>query len=122
MLPDALTSKLANPGKVKIAPKMPGEKRILSADIALMSSKKGHANDASAIFINQMLPNKAGRYSSNIIYCDAAEGLHTEDQALMIRRLYEEYDCDYIVVDTVGETTPAHIVICGAIAREKREG
>ena len=101
MLPDKLASKLGNNQKVRIAPKQNGEKRILSADIALMSSKKNN-NDASAIFINQLLPSKVGRYSSNIIYCDASEGLHTEDQALMIRRLYEEYQCDYIVLDCSG--------------------
>jgi hypothetical protein len=66
-----------------------------------MSSKKNN-NDASAIFINQMLPTKSGRYINNIMYCDAAEGLHTEDQALMIRRLYDEFSCDYIVIDTIG--------------------
>lgn len=101
MLPDKLASKLGNTPKLRIQPKQNGEVRILSADIALMSSKK-HNNDASAIFINQLLPTKVGRYPSNIVYCDAAEGLHTEDQALMIRRLYEEYQCDYIVLDCVG--------------------
>ena len=101
MLPDKLAAKLNNSPKVRIPPKQNGEKRILSADIALMSSKK-HNNDASAIFINQLLPTKAGRYSSNIVYCDGAEGLHTEDQALMIRRLYEEFQCDYIALDCVG--------------------
>lgn len=101
MLPDKLASKLQNSQKLRIPPKQNGEKRILSADIALMSSKK-HDNDASAIFINQLLPAKSGRYSSNIVYCDSAEGMHTEDQALMIRRLYEEFRCDYIVLDCAG--------------------
>lgn len=101
MLPDKLASKLGNSQKLKIVPKLNGEIRILSADIALMSSKKNN-NDASAIFINQLLPTRVGRYSSNIVYCDSAEGLHTEDQALMIRRLYDEYQCDYIVMDTQG--------------------
>lgn len=101
MLPDKLAAKLSANVKIRIPPKLNGEKRVLSADIALMSSKK-HNNDASAIFINQMLPTKAGRYTSNIVYCDSAEGLHTEDQALMIRRLYEEFQCDYIVLDCAG--------------------
>ena len=101
MLPDKFAAKLSNNTKIRIQPKQNGELRILSADIALMSSKK-HNNDASAIFINQLLPTKAGRYSSNIVYCDSAEGLHTEDQALMIRRLYEEFQCDYIVLDCTG--------------------
>jgi hypothetical protein len=101
MLPDKLASRLHNAAQIRIPPKQHGEKRLLSADIALMSSKK-HDNDASALFVNQMIPNRYGRYSSNIVYSDSAEGMHTEDQALMIRRLYEEYDCDYIVLDTVG--------------------
>lgn len=101
MLPDKLSNKLGGSSKVKIPPKSNGEKRILSADIALMSSKKNR-NDASAIFINQMLPTKAGRYTSNIVYCESYEGLHTEDQALAIRKLYDEFDCDYIALDCTG--------------------
>lgn len=101
MLPDSMAAKLGNSQKVKIPPKVNGEKRILSADIALMSSKK-HNNDASAIFINQMLPTKSGRYTSNIVYGDCFEGMHTEDQALVIRKLYDEFSCDYIVLDCTG--------------------
>lgn len=102
MLPDNVAALLPEGQKYfRIPPKQNGEKRILSADIALMSSKK-HNNDASAIFVNQLIPSKSGRYTSNVIYCDSSEGLHTEDQALIIRKLYEEFSCDYIVLDTVG--------------------
>lgn len=101
MLPDEIAAKVGNSQKVRIQPKQSGEKRILSADIALMSSKK-HNNDASSIFINQLMPTKAGRYTSNLIYCDAMEGMHTEDQALTIRKLFDEFQCDYIVLDTNG--------------------
>lgn len=101
MLPENLAALLGNHAKVKIPPKQPGEKRILSADIALMASTK-HNNDATAIFINQMLPSRQGRYTSNIVYGVTNEGLHTADQALIIRKLYEEYDCDYIVLDCSG--------------------
>ena len=98
--PDRMSTKLSGT-QTKIPPRQNGEIRILSADIALMSSKK-HNNDATAIFINQLMPTKAGRYTSNIIYCDATEGMHTDDQALMIRKLYDEFMCDYIVLDTNG--------------------
>lgn len=101
MLPDKTAALLGGDRRIKIQPKQNGEKRILSADIALMSSHK-HNNDASAVFINQMLPTKAGRYTSNIIYGDTFEGMHTEDQALVIRKLYEEFQCDYIVLDCTG--------------------
>lgn len=101
MLPEKLANKLGNSNQVKIPQKAHGEVRILSADIALMSSKK-HNNDATAIFINQMTTTKIGRYVSNIVYADTYEGLRTNEQALIIRKLYEEYDCDYIVLDTNG--------------------
>ena len=101
MLPDKLAAKVNNSQNVKIQPKQNGEVRILSADIALMSSRKNN-NDATAIFLNQLLPTKAGRYTSNIVYADACEGLRTDDQALLIRKLFDEYNCDYLVLDTSG--------------------
>lgn len=101
MLPNALASKLGNSQYVTIPKKQNGEIRLLSADIALMSSRKNN-NDATAIFINCMVPTKAGRYVSNIVYPEVAEGLRTDDQALSIRKLFDEYECDYIVLDTNG--------------------
>lgn len=101
MLPDKIVAKLNNNQLLKIPHKVNGEKRTLSADIALMSSKR-NKNDATAIFINQMMPTKVGRYANNIIYTESNEGLHTEEQALVIRKLFDEYQCDYIVLDTNG--------------------
>ena len=101
ILPDSLSSKIKDSVNIRIPPKVNGEIRILSADIALMSSSK-HKNDATAVWVNQMLPTKAGRYSNNIVYGNAYEGLRTEDQALIIRKLFDEYGCDYLVLDTNG--------------------
>lgn len=113
MLPYKLAVKLGNSPSVRIVPKQNGEIRILSADIALMSSKK-NKNDASAIFINQLMPTKAGRHTNNIIYADSNEGLRTEEQALVIRRMFDEYECDYIVLDTNG----IGLGVYDALARE----
>lgn len=118
MLPGRFAEKLGNSPKVKIMPKQNGEKRILSADIALMSSKKNN-NDATAVFINQLLPTKAGRYSNNIVYCDAFEGLHTESQALVIRKLFDEFDCDYIVLDCAGIPMPSRVATYGQTSRNE---
>lgn len=101
MVPNEIANKLNNAQQIKIVPKQNGEVRIMSADIALMSSKK-HNNDATAIFVNQMMPTKAGRYVSNIIYTDSNEGLTTDEQALIIRKMVDEYSCDYLVLDTQG--------------------
>lgn len=101
MLPDEMAAMLGNSQNVRIPPKLNGEIRVLSADIALMTSRKNN-NDATAVFVNQLMPTKAGRYISNIVYTDVCEGLRTDDQALMIRKLFDEYQCDYIVLDTNG--------------------
>lgn len=119
MLPDRLACKVGST-QVRIQQKQPGEIRILSADIALMSSKK-HDNDATAIFVNQMMPTKAGRYTSNIVYTESMEGLHTEDQALVIRKLFDEFGCDYIVLDAQGKPLPAYTVMYRAKRERKRE-
>ena len=101
MLPERLASKVNHNVAVRIPAKKTGEKRILSADIALMATSR-HQNDATAIFLNQLTPTKAGRYTSNIVYTESLEGMHTEDQALVIRRLFDEFDCDYLVIDAQG--------------------
>lgn len=98
MLPVSLSAKLKSNNNIRIQPKLPGEKRLLSADIALMASTR-HNNDATAIHITRLIPTKAGRYTVNLVYTEPNEGMRTEEQALNIRKLYEEYDCDYIVLD-----------------------
>lgn len=101
MYPIEQASKLGNNPLVRIQPKQAGEVRILSADIALMASTK-HNNDATAIFINSMVMTKAGKYVSNIVYTVNYEGLRTDVQALIIRKLFDEFECDYIVLDCGG--------------------
>lgn len=100
-LPDRVAAKVGSSQYVRIPQKQNGEIRILSADIALMSSRKND-NDATAIFINQLNRTKNGRYVSNFVYTSSSEGLRTDDQALEIRRLFSEYQCDYIALDANG--------------------
>ncbi len=102
MLPSyALPGKLAAKD-MGIVNKQVDEIRIISVDVALMSSTKKSENDATAIFVNRMTPNTHGRYYSNIVYTESHEGETTQRQALRIRRLYEEYSADYIVIDGKG--------------------
>ena len=120
MLPGRLSGKVKDNTNVRIPPKVNGEIRILSADIALMASTK-HKNDATAIWINQMLMTKSGKFSNNIVYGDAAEGLRTDAQALMIRKLFDEYDCNYIVLDTNGKLMPILVAMPKLKRERKRE-
>ena len=86
---------------IKYPEKTTGEIRMVTADIAVMGSKRNR-NDATAIFILQLLPTKDGQYIRNVLYSENFEGGHTEEQALKIRRLFEDMECDYIVIDTNG--------------------
>jgi len=87
--------------KFTLPEKQKGEIRIMSADIALMSSSK-NKNDATSLYINQMLPTASGKFTYNIIYPENNEGMRTDAQALNIRKLFEEFDCDYLALDCKG--------------------
>lgn len=78
-----------------------GERRILSVDVALMASKK-HNNDASAIIINSAIPTSDGSYVANIVWMENHEGLNADELALIVRRLYKEYKCTDLCIDTLG--------------------
>lgn len=78
-----------------------GERRILSADIALMSSTK-HKNDASSLIINSAIPMTEDEYLSNIVYIRNYEGLTTDEMALEIMRTYYGFNCTDLVVDLNG--------------------
>lgn len=102
-----------HPDKIlRIPPKRDGEKRIISADLALMSSSK-NKNDATSIFINQMIPSPSGRYIYNISYAENNEGMRADDQALNIRRLYDDFECDYIAIDSNGLGLPIVDLLMG---------
>jgi hypothetical protein len=84
----------------KFTEKEEGEIRIVSCDISGMSSAKNN-NDASVFTILRLIPSKNKiSYDKYVCYMESMEGGHSQTQALKIRRLYDEFDCDYIVLDT----------------------
>lgn len=92
--------------RIRIPKKEPKERRILSADLALMGSTKENDNDAASIFLNSMKLVNATKYKSNIVYTENTEGIRADDLALMIRRRADEYDVDYLVIDAKGLGLP----------------
>ena len=80
----------------KYKPKKNGEIRVLSCDIAGMS---GNENDASAYAILQLIPTSRG-YERRLPYMESMVGGHTTTQAIRIRQLFDDFDCDYLVLDT----------------------
>ena len=76
--------------------KKSGEIRLVSCDIAGMAGKE---NDASVYTIIRLMPTTKG-YDRHISYMESMVGGHTVTQAIRIRQLYEDFDCDYVVLDT----------------------
>jgi hypothetical protein len=97
--------------KMKIPELAHNERRIMSVDVALLASTK-HDNDAAAIFINSALPSYDNKYISNIIYTENHEGLHSDDLALIVRRLFSQYHCTDLVLDTRGVGISIYDALC----------
>ena len=96
------SSVVGNSRTFKIPELVPNERRILSVDIALMASKK-HKNDASAIIINRAMPTNNNNYIANIVYMEKHEGKNTDELALIVRKLYDEFKCTDLVIDCSGQ-------------------
>ena len=98
-------AKRANPHDL---PKHPDEIRILSCDFAFVNKE---ANDNSATTLLRLMPQKLGLrqdgdgnyastgYKITVPYIEADPGSHVDNQALKIKRLYYDLNCDYVVLD-----------------------
>ena len=102
------SSGLLSDKRIKIPQKLHNEVRILSADIALMqSNSKVGNNDATSVFLNRQIMNdNGGRSKKQIVFTQNFEGLRAEDQALRIRRLFEDFAADWLVIDCRGLGLP----------------
>jgi hypothetical protein len=92
-------------------PKLEGEVRIVSCDIAMI---EGSANDNSVFSCIRLLPEGTTRstsdatgehvefiqgYRRQVPYLEACQGGHTEKQAIRIKQLFEDFSADYCVLD-----------------------
>ena len=84
--------------KIKYQKKRLGEIRLLGIDVATQGGSK---NDATAISLLQMLPTNYG-YSRSATYMETIDGGHGQDQAIRIRQLFDDLDCDFVVIDCNG--------------------
>ena len=75
-----------------------GEIRILGVDIALMGGK---ANDATVVTCMRLIPN-GKTYIRKVSYIETIEGKHSEDQAIRIKQLFEDFQASKIALDCHG--------------------
>ena len=90
-------------------PKQDGEIRVVGCDIAFIQNK---ANDNSIFNCMRLIPETTTHKNENqeieisqgyrrfIPYMQSVQGGDTTRQALSIRRLYEDFEADYICLDT----------------------
>lgn len=90
---------LLNDNKFKYPMKKNGEIRILSVDIA---TQGGNKRDATCFAILQLIPYGKNQFLRNLVYLTTIEGGHTFNQSLKARRLFYDFDCDYVVIDSQG--------------------
>ena len=88
--------------------KLPDELRAVCCDMAFIQNKK---NDNSSFSCMRFIPESlsvetetgktqiVNAYRRQVPYMTAVQGGDTYKQALIIRRLYEDFDADYIVLD-----------------------
>lgn len=81
-----------NPYDIK---KIDGEIRILSMDVSTRANKN---NDQSAIGVVRLLPTSKG-FSRHLIYLEVSKGQSTVTQALNVKRLCDDAQIDYMVLD-----------------------
>lgn len=79
-------------------PKRDDEIRFLGVDCALMG---GRENDASVFTFIRCIPN-GDEYIKTVEYIETIEGQHTTIQALRLKQIFYDLECDYCVMDTAG--------------------
>ena len=80
-------------------PKAKDEIRLISCDIAIAG---GNANDNSIYMCWRLIPNKYGLYDRQVCCIESYNGKEQESQAIRIKELFEDFDADYIIIDTNG--------------------
>ncbi len=97
------------------------ECRILSVDVALMSSRRNN-NDAASLWINSAVPTDNNDLITNFVYAESHEGLTTDELGLIVMRTFYQYKCTHLVLDTAGKFLPYLLVIISMQCGIKREG
>lgn len=95
IFPKSIYALLKDPS-FKYEGKKIGEIRLISCDIAGMAGKE---NDASVYSIIRLLPTAKG-FERQVCYMESMDGGHTVTQAVRIRQLFNDFDCDFLVLDT----------------------
>lgn len=124
-----IRSRKKNPHEI---PKQNGEIRIVSCDMAFVENKK---NDNSVFSCIRALPESATYYKDEsqssveikqgyrrlVPYMESVQGGDTGRQAIRIRQLYEDFEADYIILDTRNGGIAIYDLLAKIIYDEERD-
>lgn len=96
--PPELYTLLGDP-KIRIQRKVTGEIRLIGMDIATSGAKNA---DSTCMCVLSLIPGSNGQFIRSLIYIETMSGAHTYDQAVRLRQLSDDYQVDYVVIDTNG--------------------
>ena len=102
--------------KMKTAQKVMGELRIIAMDIAVMG---GNKNDNTAFTVMNLVPI-GEQYIREVIYIETMNGAHLQDQAIRLRQLFDDFDCDYVIVDCLGVGLGVYEILTRDLIDEER--
>lgn len=63
----------------------------------------GDSNDNTIFTVLRLFPN-GEEYELQIPYIESLNGQHSENQAIRLKQLYEDFGADYVVMDTMGNS------------------
>lgn len=78
------------------------EIRIIALDIALMSGNTQSKNDSSAFILFRLIQD-GSRYKREVVYIETIHRtIADDDLAVRLKQLYEDFEADYVAMDTNG--------------------
>jgi len=78
--------------------KRKNEIRIIGVDVAMMA---GRAVDNTIFTCLRMFPNR-DEYVRQVVYIESMTGQHSETQAIRLKQLFNDFEADYVAMDTLG--------------------
>lgn len=84
--------------KVNEYPKKSGEIRLIGVDVALLGGAK---NDNSVFTCMRLIPN-GDHYIKQVVYIESVNGMHSEIQSIKLKRLFLDFQADYVIIDCQG--------------------
>lgn len=97
------------------------EIRIISLDVALMGGNKNVKNDTSAFTVMRLV-QEGDTYRRDVVYLESINrSIETSDLAVRLKQLYDDFEADYVVVDTAGQGIGVFDALCKILPDEERD-